>query len=346
MINGGYDDHSSDVPEGTPHDDDGVHKGENWMSAFWEYELGQLPVIPGTHNSGTHKFISHRRFSRVNYPIYRFAKTQSLSIRQQLDIGIRCLDLRLHMKENKVWDREEGKYVVTDGKVRISHSFDTSYTLDEVMQEVKDFLYEHPSESVLLYIRIDWEFRLPIPQTDNQDNPEWQKRHSGLRRLHCELNRYRDMFYCCGDQQMPLSRVRVDSLAKKAVLIMPREYFPFNDLNIPFFPSEDTLSVNDVWEITDYRKVRERINAFMTQNTPSSERDILKVIAIDPPALGRDPWVNQWFFQQFSGNSVWLTTRMNQPIGILLIDYVTKERAMMILEYGQLYLKNVENGKA
>ncbi|MDO4364395.1 MAG: phosphatidylinositol diacylglycerol-lyase, partial [Clostridia bacterium] len=58
--------------------------GNNWMSGIKDDTAISDISMPGTHDSGT---------QNVDLPIW--SKTQSLSISEQLNIGVRYFDLRL-----------------------------------------------------------------------------------------------------------------------------------------------------------------------------------------------------------------------------------------------------------
>ncbi|CAM3898904.1 1-phosphatidylinositol phosphodiesterase precursor [Vibrio aerogenes CECT 7868] len=84
-------------------------------------------TIPGTHDSGaTHE------------PVSGIAKTQNLSISDQLKIGVRYLDIRLRHYGDAL--------VVHHGSVYQHLNF------DNVLQSVTDFLSIHPSETVIMEV--------------------------------------------------------------------------------------------------------------------------------------------------------------------------------------------------
>lgn len=99
---------------------------KRWMSLLSDdYKLNDL-TIPGTHDSGTK-------------PISGIRQCQSLSIAEQLDFGIRFLDIRLDKSKN--WE--------------ITHE-DTSTGLffeNDCLQPIKNFLDANPSETVLLCVK-------------------------------------------------------------------------------------------------------------------------------------------------------------------------------------------------
>uniref|UniRef100_A0A1I8FXJ0 PLCXc domain-containing protein n=1 Tax=Macrostomum lignano TaxID=282301 RepID=A0A1I8FXJ0_9PLAT len=125
--------------------------GTDWMSQLPE-SAAQLPLcqlaLPGSHDSCTefldlHRCIGpdspeapRRYFNNTAGRLYlrRWWRTQSLTIRQQLDLGIRYLDLRV------------AKF---DDGFRLLHSL-ISISLEEVLDQIADFVAAHPAEAVLL----------------------------------------------------------------------------------------------------------------------------------------------------------------------------------------------------
>jgi 1-phosphatidylinositol phosphodiesterase len=84
-------------------------------------------TIPGTHDSGA----THEPFPGV-------AKCQDLSIGEQLDIGVRYLDIRL---------RHYGDSLVVHHGAVYQH-----LNFDDVLIQVTDFLAENPSEVVMMEV--------------------------------------------------------------------------------------------------------------------------------------------------------------------------------------------------
>lgn len=66
----------------------------NWMKGVDSLTPVSLLSLPGTHNAGTYTCSRHQ-FIGVN-------KTQSLTVKDQLQAGIRFLDLRVRLVENEL----------------------------------------------------------------------------------------------------------------------------------------------------------------------------------------------------------------------------------------------------
>jgi len=120
----------------------------DWMSQVYANQDISLQnmIIPGTHDSGTHGITHASAISPDADPLYHlpnpiipifaagWSKTQACTIAQQLEGGIRYLDLRLEWHQGEVW---------------IVHAM-FSDTLDNVLQDIQAFAADHPREIVIL----------------------------------------------------------------------------------------------------------------------------------------------------------------------------------------------------
>ncbi len=108
---------------------------ENDMMLDWMSRLDdEMPLneiyIPGTHDSGA---------------LYSFlgvsGKCQSYTIGEQLSMGVRFFDIRLQLRGSEL---------------TVVHSFvDQKLTFDEVLDKIKVFLTENPSEFIIISIKED-----------------------------------------------------------------------------------------------------------------------------------------------------------------------------------------------
>jgi len=106
---------------------------------FWMRHLNStignrpLPsiVFPGSHDAGAYNFSLVGADAR--------SKTQNLEIYDQLMAGSRYLDLRV--------DQWRGKWYITHGEW-------TNNLLDDIVQQIKNFLDGHPTEIVLISLRV------------------------------------------------------------------------------------------------------------------------------------------------------------------------------------------------
>jgi hypothetical protein len=117
---------------------------QNWMSNIKpSTPLNQL-IMPGTHDSLTFEW--EDSYSMVQQYSSRWAKTQYLTVSQQLLSGVRYIDARVGMCLSKFCD---------DTKVVCFHGdFSTNVLYDDCVKELIDFINTNPSEIVI------WKFRI------------------------------------------------------------------------------------------------------------------------------------------------------------------------------------------
>jgi len=109
---------------------------KSWMGELDDETLLSDISIPGTHDSGTQLIPSNMGNMH----------TQNFSIRQQLDDGIRFLDIRLQ--------NERTPFLVKTGKLQVYHGTYNCYILfDQVLVWCKNFLDKYPSEVILMSIK-------------------------------------------------------------------------------------------------------------------------------------------------------------------------------------------------
>ena len=113
--------------------------GSSWMSRIG----GETPItainIPGTHDSAT-KYVS-----------FAFAsKTQSLSIAEQLEAGVRYFDMRFEKTENGF----KAVHSVSDCREEKS-IFSEKLTAEKIIGDCSAFLSENPGETILFQLRED-----------------------------------------------------------------------------------------------------------------------------------------------------------------------------------------------
>ena len=111
--------------------------------------LGDIWVIPGTHNSGA---ISP--YSWWQWPVFIWAKNQSHSMSDQMKFGVRSLDLRVSL------DQHDSLF--------ISHTFLTSLSFVSALQEIVNFLIKNKDEFMLVSVTNDF-------AVENQSDEVWNK---------------------------------------------------------------------------------------------------------------------------------------------------------------------------
>ncbi|PNJ90375.1 PLCXD1 isoform 6, partial [Pongo abelii] len=134
---------------------------EDWMSALcprlWDVPLHHLS-IPGSHDTMTYCLnkkspISHeesrllqllnKAFPCITRPVVlKWSVTQALDVTEQLDAGVRYLDLRIaHMLEG------------SEKNLHFVHMVYTTALVEDTLTEISEWLEQHPREVVILACR-------------------------------------------------------------------------------------------------------------------------------------------------------------------------------------------------
>ncbi|MCI8490427.1 MAG: phosphatidylinositol-specific phospholipase C domain-containing protein [Lachnospiraceae bacterium] len=117
----------------------------DWMANLDDNTKLSAINLPGTHDSAT-QYVS---FSSS-------AQCQNISIEEQLNSGIRFLDLRLGKKKKLFQD--EGTLKLVHGKVADCYEDSGNKTvlmLDKVLQKCYDFLDAHSTETIVVSMKMD-----------------------------------------------------------------------------------------------------------------------------------------------------------------------------------------------
>ena len=100
-----------------------------WMSKIADDTLLSSISIPATHDSGAIK----------SGLVHSLGRDQELTIAQQLEVGVRFLDIRLDVKK---------------GGLEVYHGFlDQGISFDEVVEDCLAFLEKNPSETVIVCVK-------------------------------------------------------------------------------------------------------------------------------------------------------------------------------------------------
>ena len=102
--------------------------GHDWLSKVDDQKTLQSLHIPGTHNSAA-----------LHEPLAGTAKCQDLSIHQQLEAGVRFLDIRCR--------HHEDQFSLYHGRIPQNQTF------AELQQTLSDFLTQNPGECLLVSIQ-------------------------------------------------------------------------------------------------------------------------------------------------------------------------------------------------
>ncbi len=108
-----------------------------FLSACDDVYLSELNIV-GTHDSAT-AFVNMENMARC----------QSLTIKQQLDIGVRIFDIRLHKKGREFYLVHSLANCYSDSEKR------NKLTFGEVLCDFMEFLEENPEETLIVSVKQD-----------------------------------------------------------------------------------------------------------------------------------------------------------------------------------------------
>lgn len=286
----------------------------DWLKDFQEYKLLELPIIPGSHNSATARQSTNA--SWIERLCFSWARQQSFSVAEQLSMGVRAIDFRLHP-------------ITGFDEIRISHSLDTDYSLERGLQEIKEFLKAHPTEFVILFLRIDYKYRFLDVDSDETKR---------VRRRVAKFLEDSELFFANvnpTENGLNISEVKVSNLAGKVLL-----YTPIGDDDRvslletgSFYPPRvdfDSFRVVDIWRnkfVNSPYGAKYTLRKHMEESIiPSLPLSHLRGISIDITTLlipaFTSPRLNNWFLNQLESNPTWKNRFEASPIGVLQVDFV------------------------
>ena len=112
---------------------------KEWMNLLNDSILITDVSIPGSHNSCSYN------------TSFSFSKCQTYNLEEQLNMGVRYLDLRFTLK---------------NGKLKMYHGWDNlNISFEECLNQIKHFLEEHPSEILLLRLQKERKY---VPNTSDE----------------------------------------------------------------------------------------------------------------------------------------------------------------------------------
>lgn len=114
--------------------------GTNWMSGIRDDVLLSDISMPGTHDSG----------ARLMGATPGAAQCQGLTIRQQLNAGVRYLDMRLEYDTSV-----SGSVRVVHGIIDCLNDSGGPLTLDSVINDCYQFLRDYPTETIIMSVKED-----------------------------------------------------------------------------------------------------------------------------------------------------------------------------------------------
>jgi 1-phosphatidylinositol phosphodiesterase len=131
-------------------DDEAVANYANWMSRLDDEKLLSELSLPGTHDTMA------RCKNLLCFPLDDIAQTQSMTLLQQLNSGIRVLDIRVNYERvNSLGFLVACENGDTGCVFAIYHGllYQGETFISSVLNVVIDFLNDHPSESIVMRIK-------------------------------------------------------------------------------------------------------------------------------------------------------------------------------------------------
>ena len=294
--------------------------GEDWMKSIdgekYLYDL----TIPGTHDSGA--MVEHWPGS---------ARCQDKTIGEQLDFGIRFLDIRCR--------RVNERFVIHHGEVYQNMNF------DDVMNGLRLWLRSHPSETVIMSLK-----------EEMGDKPENSKRSFG-KIFSFYVDKYDSRIWYLGNEVPQLKDVRgkivllrrfndgdIEDVAKRRGLNADNRGWPDDDIG--FLKKGDEkepgpdIYVQDMHKVFWWPNKKELIINTLDQAKTTNPKILYLNFAschawADPMIPGMAYQANQALTEYFKDPN-----NGKGRYGVVIMDFANAERTKLIYE------KNVTSDSA
>jgi hypothetical protein len=285
----------------------------DWLSKFPETRIVELPLLLATHNSASNSCGDHVPWWKQM--CFCIARQQSAYISDQLVMGVRFLDLRLHLLSTP-----------TGAEIHISHSLDTVYTLKTVLAEVSEFLRLHPSEFIIIYLRIDHWYRLDSDRDERAAKVRQVLTDSGAP-------------FADYSPLAEFSQTKVSDVSGKICLMFPDNgtVVPRGSTDIGYIDSLRFYRVLDVWESSTVCDARAKLDNYMGSRSSNPQADILTGVCLDlsvgiviPPSW-TSPSLNRWFVEKLRTDPDWSKAQPHS-LGVLMLDFVDEDLVRELFE--------------
>jgi 1-phosphatidylinositol phosphodiesterase len=283
-----------------------------WMSLVDDQTPLTKLTIPGTHDSAAYP-ISY--FAGAG-----FAKTQTLSFEQQLEVGVRFFDLRCRHVHDQL--------PLYHGCVALDQ------VLEDIMDTFHSFLLMHPSEVILISIH-----RASSPMGQN---------HSSFAKLVAQrtVERYPDMFVDCGSDSAGSLPATIGDARGKMILFRRFDLEDCTTLGSAIHvrladnvaaSSEASSSLEihyqDCYNVPTIDFKLHVIGQHLKRATTCQELNKLHICFCS--AVCTPPWYSLSRPVHFAdGVNPWLSqawTHQTHAMGIVIVDFVTAPLAIRLL---------------
>lgn len=349
---------------------DAVKSQREWMKNI----DGSTPIsainIPGTHDACTANVEGSWNESDNH------VACQKYFIREQLEVGVRAFDLRMLYKDIKDKDgNDEGLVMLHGSSAFVCHTEDTNKNaenlkFEEVMAYYKDYLTEHPSETIIVTFKHDSddnfdetvnEFKNVLAKynkTDKDGNIVYDENGKPINTLMFDWDTLPE------DQSVPtLDQVRgkvvgfsrmsgaTGGIYGPDLSGWDKKYDPGKSSNAQIISVEDTtpkVYVQDNYSTSATPKTEYVFNTVKDANDPESNvysRNVFlfnytSATTITPLGVARI--VNQYIRTDEGDNNFYKFIRNKDRLGITVMDYVDAQLAKMIYQSNGKYGGNSE----
>ncbi len=263
------------------------HHQTTWMKDLSDDTLINDMSIPGTHDSG------------ARHSIFDVAGIcQDLSIKNQLNIGVRFLDLRLQL---------------VNDEFKIVHSFvDQNLKFSDVLKDITKFIKENNQEFLLISIK--------------KEADDVNSKQSFSSALSKELAKYEEISTDVLPNTLGLARGKIYILSRCDLNVGINAYYGWSDSTTFVL---DNLYIQDNYCIDEVLEKQEDIIKTLNYSKDNNDKLVLNFTScyLDnafPPSYAGTPanTINPWlinYLENFNGDT-----------GIIITDFITKNLAESI----------------
>lgn len=197
-----------------------TQKCSGWMDWLPDEMLLSDLSLPGTHDTMT---------GGVNLYGHDMARTQAMTLKQQLESGIRVIDIRA--KHNG------GSFPIHHGIVYLGVDF------EDVLKDVRDFLRQNPTESVFMRFK---------QEESSASDPEMEELFKKY------YDRYKDIFWVntSGTTNPKVGDFRGKLVLLSDVLSLNKYGLSYRDIN-----KQDDYHLNTNWDLyAKWDKIKAQLN--------------------------------------------------------------------------------------
>ncbi|MDD7355232.1 MAG: phosphatidylinositol-specific phospholipase C [Oscillospiraceae bacterium] len=274
--------------------DKGGFDNNGWMKNINDNKLISEISIPGSHNSGA-----------LYEPVYSVAKCQNYTINDQLNMGVRMLDIRAK---------------VSLGKLKIVHGVVMQgSTFEKTAECCYKFLNDNPSETILLSLR-------------NEDG-DTNKTASFVRLLKKEIESNKNLWYT--ENRLPkIGEVRgkiilINRFDRESTLGLNAAHDCKNNDTFTIYNNGYFINIQDVYRPSSIEQKKDFALSFFKNNylpavtTPTLCLNFISCSS-DSGSIPQYSYQMNGFFIEFS--------KTNPPFyGCVLFDFVTEELCDIII---------------